>query len=70
MCARPRKAGGAGFRKGSCSKNEPKPRRDSESPRAGNAPAFEQPAQFAAIIKADLLRRGRVVKASGFIADD
>ncbi len=38
--------------------------------RAGNAPAFEQPAQFAAIVKADLLRWGPVVKASGFIADD
>jgi tripartite-type tricarboxylate transporter receptor subunit TctC len=38
--------------------------------RAGNAPAFEQPAQFAAIVRADLLRWGPVVKASGFIADD
>jgi tripartite-type tricarboxylate transporter receptor subunit TctC len=38
--------------------------------RAGNAPAFQSPAQFAAIVKADLLRWGPVVKASGFIADD
>jgi tripartite-type tricarboxylate transporter receptor subunit TctC len=38
--------------------------------KAGNAPAFEQPAEFAAIVKADLLRWGPVVKASGFIADD
>jgi tripartite-type tricarboxylate transporter receptor subunit TctC len=38
--------------------------------RAGNAAAFQSPAQFAAIVKADLLRWGPVVKASGFIADD
>jgi tripartite-type tricarboxylate transporter receptor subunit TctC len=38
--------------------------------KAGNAPAFEQPAQFAAIVRADLLRWGPVVKTSGFIADD
>jgi len=38
--------------------------------KTGNAPAFEPPAQFAAIVKADLLRWGPVVKASGFIADD
>jgi tripartite-type tricarboxylate transporter receptor subunit TctC len=37
---------------------------------AGNAPAFQTPAQFAEIVKADLLRWGPVVKASGFIADD
>jgi tripartite-type tricarboxylate transporter receptor subunit TctC len=38
--------------------------------RAGNAPAFQSPAQFAAIVKADLQRWGPVVKASGFIAED
>jgi tripartite-type tricarboxylate transporter receptor subunit TctC len=38
--------------------------------KTGNAPAFQSPAQFAAIVKADLLRWGPVVKASGFIADD
>jgi len=38
--------------------------------KAGNAPAFEPPAQFAAIVKADLLRWGPVVKESGFVADD
>jgi tripartite-type tricarboxylate transporter receptor subunit TctC len=38
--------------------------------RAGNAPAFQSPAEFAAIVKADLLRWGPVVKASGFLADD
>jgi hypothetical protein len=46
------------------------PCRGSESPKAGNAPEFEQPAQLAAIVRADLLRWGPVVKASGFIADD
>jgi tripartite-type tricarboxylate transporter receptor subunit TctC len=38
--------------------------------KTGNAPAFQSPAQFAAMVKADLLRWGLVVKASGFIADD
>jgi tripartite-type tricarboxylate transporter receptor subunit TctC len=38
--------------------------------RAGNAPAFQSPAQFATLVKADLLRWGPVVKASGFVADD
>jgi tripartite-type tricarboxylate transporter receptor subunit TctC len=38
--------------------------------RVGNAPTFQTPAQFAATFKADLLRWGPVVKASGFIADD
>jgi tripartite-type tricarboxylate transporter receptor subunit TctC len=38
--------------------------------RAGNAPAFQSPAQFVATVKADLLRWAPVVKASGFIADD
>jgi tripartite-type tricarboxylate transporter receptor subunit TctC len=38
--------------------------------RAGNSPAFESPAQFAAILKADLQRWGPVVKASGFVAED
>jgi tripartite-type tricarboxylate transporter receptor subunit TctC len=38
--------------------------------RAGNAPALQSPAQFAATIKADFLRWGPVVKASGFVADD
>jgi hypothetical protein len=37
---------------------------------AGNAPALRSPRQFAAIVKADLLLRGPVVKASAFIADD
>jgi tripartite-type tricarboxylate transporter receptor subunit TctC len=37
---------------------------------AGNSAAFRSPAQFAAIVRADLLRWGPVVKASGFVADD
>jgi tripartite-type tricarboxylate transporter receptor subunit TctC len=38
--------------------------------KVGNVTTFQTPAQFAATLKADLLRWGPVVKASGFIADD
>ncbi len=38
--------------------------------KVGNVPTFQTPAQFAATLKADLLRWGPVVKASGFVADD
>jgi tripartite-type tricarboxylate transporter receptor subunit TctC len=38
--------------------------------RVGNVPTFQTPTQFAATLKADLLRWGPVVKASGFVADD
>jgi tripartite-type tricarboxylate transporter receptor subunit TctC len=36
----------------------------------GNEPAFQGPAQFAAIVEADIARWGPVVKASGFVAED
>ena len=36
----------------------------------GNVPAFEPPDRFAATVKADLVRWGPVVKASGFVAVD
>lgn len=36
----------------------------------GNDPAFSPPAQFAAMVKADLEAWGPVVKASGFVAED
>jgi len=36
----------------------------------GNEPGFSPPAQFAAIVKADIARWGPVVKASGFLAED
>jgi len=35
----------------------------------GNEPDYKTPAEFAAIVKADIARWGPVVKASGFIAD-
>jgi tripartite-type tricarboxylate transporter receptor subunit TctC len=36
----------------------------------GNEPGFSTPAQFAAMVKADIARWGPVVKASGFVAED
>jgi tripartite-type tricarboxylate transporter receptor subunit TctC len=38
--------------------------------RIGNVPAFQTPAEFAAVVKADVARWGPVVKASGFVAED
>jgi tripartite-type tricarboxylate transporter receptor subunit TctC len=35
----------------------------------GNEPDYKTPAEFAAIVKADIERWGPVVKASGFVAD-
>jgi tripartite-type tricarboxylate transporter receptor subunit TctC len=36
----------------------------------GNVPAFQTPAEFAAVVKADVARWAPVVKASGFVAED
>jgi tripartite-type tricarboxylate transporter receptor subunit TctC len=36
----------------------------------GNVPAFETPTQFAETVKADIARWGRIVKASGFVAEE
>ena len=36
----------------------------------GNIPAFQTPADFAAVVKADVARWAPVVKASGFVAED
>jgi len=36
----------------------------------GNEPGFRTPAEFAAVVKADIARWGPVVKASGFVAED
>jgi tripartite-type tricarboxylate transporter receptor subunit TctC len=36
----------------------------------GNEPGFRTPAEFAAVVKADIERWGPVVKASGFVAED
>jgi len=36
----------------------------------GNDPAFQTPAEFAAVVKADVARWAPVVKASGFVAED
>jgi tripartite-type tricarboxylate transporter receptor subunit TctC len=36
----------------------------------GNEPKFQLPEEFAATVKADLVRWGPVVKASGFVAED
>jgi tripartite-type tricarboxylate transporter receptor subunit TctC len=38
--------------------------------KAGNEPNFQTPAEFAATVKADIIRWAPVVKASGFIAED
>jgi tripartite-type tricarboxylate transporter receptor subunit TctC len=38
--------------------------------KAGNEPAYQTPAEFAATVKADIARWGPVVKASGFVAED
>ena len=38
--------------------------------KVGNTPAFQTPAEFAAVVKADIARWAPVVKASGFIAED
>jgi tripartite-type tricarboxylate transporter receptor subunit TctC len=38
--------------------------------KVGNAPAFQTPAEFAAVVKADIARWAPVVKASGFVAED
>ena len=35
----------------------------------GNEPDYKTPAEFAALMKADIARWGPVVKASGFVAD-
>jgi tripartite-type tricarboxylate transporter receptor subunit TctC len=36
----------------------------------GNLPAFQTPAEFAAVVKADVARWAPIVKASGFVAED
>jgi tripartite-type tricarboxylate transporter receptor subunit TctC len=36
----------------------------------GNLPAFQTPAEFAAVVKADIVRWAPIVKASGFVAED
>jgi tripartite-type tricarboxylate transporter receptor subunit TctC len=36
----------------------------------GNEPAFQTPAEFAETVKADIVRWGPVVKASGFVAEE
>ena len=36
----------------------------------GNVPTFQTPAEFAAVVKADVARWAPVVKASGFVAED
>ena len=36
----------------------------------GNEPTFQTPAQFAETVKADIVRWGPVVKASGFVAEE
>ncbi len=36
----------------------------------GNEPTFQTPAQFAETVKADIVRWGPIVKASGFVAED
>jgi tripartite-type tricarboxylate transporter receptor subunit TctC len=36
----------------------------------GNLPSFQTPAEFAAVVKADVARWAPVVKASGFLAED
>jgi tripartite-type tricarboxylate transporter receptor subunit TctC len=36
----------------------------------GNEPAFQTPGQFAETVKADIVRWGPIVKASGFVAED
>jgi tripartite-type tricarboxylate transporter receptor subunit TctC len=36
----------------------------------GNEPAFQTPEEFAATVRADIMRWGPVVKASGFVAED
>ena len=36
----------------------------------GNVPAFQTPAEFAAVVQADVARWAPVVKASGFVAED
>ena len=36
----------------------------------GNLPSFQTPAEFAAVVKADVARWAPVVKASGFVAED
>jgi tripartite-type tricarboxylate transporter receptor subunit TctC len=36
----------------------------------GNEPAFQTPEEFAATVRADIVRWGPVVKASGFVAED
>jgi tripartite-type tricarboxylate transporter receptor subunit TctC len=38
--------------------------------KVGNVPAFQTPAEFAAVVKADVARWAPVVKASGFVAED
>jgi tripartite-type tricarboxylate transporter receptor subunit TctC len=38
--------------------------------KAGNEPNFQTPAEFAATVKADIVRWAPIVKASGFIAED
>jgi tripartite-type tricarboxylate transporter receptor subunit TctC len=38
--------------------------------KVGNVPAFQTPAEFAAVLKADIARWAPVVKASGFVAED
>ncbi len=38
--------------------------------KVGNEPTFQTPAQFAETVKADIVRWGPVVKASGFVAED
>jgi tripartite-type tricarboxylate transporter receptor subunit TctC len=38
--------------------------------KVGNTPAFQTPAEFAAVVKADIARWAPVVKASGFVAED